>query len=171
MCSGLALQNINNCNVLFVPLVNHVKVSFRLSQKASRCRDALGSKLPPRSSPFPKPSEGYCCEPCEEERSLTSGKDALAVTALQGDVLRQKSCIMQSRRQSFMLAVLAIAMRPSSACTVYDLYSSGMASSLWHMIPAVALFADNGTFYVSPRPLCFHIAAVQICSQQAEALT
>ena len=51
-----------------------------------------------------------------------------------------------------MLAVLAIAMRPSSACTVYDLYSSGMASSLWHMIPAVALFADNGTFYVSPSP-------------------
>ena len=54
-----------------------------------------------------------------------------------------------------MLAVLAIAVRPSSACTVYDLYSSGMASSLWHMIPAVALFADNGTFYVSPRPLSF----------------
>jgi hypothetical protein len=40
----------------------------------------------------------------------------------------------------------------ASACTVYDLFSSGLASSLWHMIPAVGLMADNGTFFVAHSP-------------------
>ena len=54
--------------------------------------------------------------------------------------------------QCWLLALLALGLqesRPTSACTVFELYTSGLASSFWHMIPAVALFADNGTFYVS----------------------
>ncbi len=59
---------------------------------------------------------------------------------------------MQFLLQCWLLALLALVLqesRPTSACTVFELYTSGLASSFWHMIPAVALFADNGTFYVS----------------------
>ena len=54
--------------------------------------------------------------------------------------------------QCWLLVLLALGLQescPASACTVFELYTSGLASSFWHMIPAVALFADNGTFYVS----------------------
>ena len=51
----------------------------------------------------------------------------------------------------FLLAVLLLESCPSRACTVYDLYSHGLAASLWHMIPASVLFADNGTFFVRPH--------------------
>ena len=50
---------------------------------------------------------------------------------------------------AFPAAVL-LQLCPSRACTVYDLYSHGLAASLWHMIPASVLFADNGTFFVRP---------------------
>ena len=62
---------------------------------------------------------------------------------------------MQLRLRGWMLALLVLTSTNStSACTVFDLYTSGLASSLWHMIPAVALFADNGTFYVSMSLSC-----------------
>jgi hypothetical protein len=48
-----------------------------------------------------------------------------------------------------LAAAIACCLKPASACTVYDLFSSGLASSMWHMIPAVGLMADNGTFFVS----------------------
>lgn len=68
---------------------------------------------------------------------------------------------MQFRLKGWMLALLALTSTTStSACTVFELYSSGLASSLWHMIPAVALFADNGTFYVSSSLQCALLPAL-----------
>ncbi len=48
------------------------------------------------------------------------------------------------------------ALRPCHACTAFDMSSSGFASSLWHMIPALGLFAENGTFFVRPASCCLH---------------
>ena len=66
---------------------------------------------------------------------------------------------MRFRLQGWMLALLTSTIS-TSACTVFELYSSGLASSLWHMIPAVALFADNGTFYVSSSLQCALLPAL-----------
>ena len=63
---------------------------------------------------------------------------------------------MQTWSQSQVVAVIVLAFhvfRPSSACTVFELHSAGFVANFIHLIPAVALFADNGTFYVRP-PLC-----------------
>ena len=61
---------------------------------------------------------------------------------------------MRTWSHSQVVAVLVLAFRvfhPSSACTVFELHSAGFAASFIHLVPAVALFADNGTFYVRPR--------------------
>lgn len=58
-------------------------------------------------------------------------------------------CRVPGRWLTLALATASF-LTSASACTVYDLYSSGLASSLWHMIPAVGLVADNGTFFVRP---------------------
>ena len=47
------------------------------------------------------------------------------------------------------LCVVVCVPTPGSCCTVFDMSSSGFASSVWHLIPALALFAENGTFFVS----------------------
>ena len=51
-----------------------------------------------------------------------------------------------------LAAGAACCLASASACTVYGLFSSGLASSVWHMIPAVGLMADNGTFFVAHSP-------------------
>ena len=35
------------------------------------------------------------------------------------------------------------------ACTVYDLTSAGFAANVWHLLPALGLLADNGSFFVN----------------------
>jgi len=55
-----------------------------------------------------------------------------------------------ARLWTLALAAAAVCcLRPARACTVYDMYSTGLASSLCHMVPAVGLFGDNGTFFVN----------------------
>ncbi len=61
-----------------------------------------------------------------------------------------------------LAAAAACCLTPASACTVYDLFSSGLASSMWHMIPAVGLMADNGTFFVSVGPTKSRAFTVQV---------
>ena len=56
---------------------------------------------------------------------------------------------------------------PCRACTVFDMSSSGFASSVWHMIPALALFAENGTFFVR---LASHIANICLVTLTAGIL-
>jgi len=66
---------------------------------------------------------------------------------------------MRIRRLWQGVAVLVSAsraLRPCHACTAFDMSSSGFASSLWHMIPALGLFAENGTFFVRPASCCLH---------------
>ena len=58
-------------------------------------------------------------------------------------------------------AAVLLQLCPSRACTVYDLYSHGLAASLWHMIPASVLFADNGTFFVRPQASKVHSPSLQ----------
>ena len=48
-----------------------------------------------------------------------------------------------------LFALLALATQQCRACTVYDLTSAGFAANLWHLLPALGLLADNGTFFVN----------------------
>lgn len=48
-----------------------------------------------------------------------------------------------------LFALLAFATQQCRACTVYDLTSAGFAANLWHLLPALGLLADNGTFFVN----------------------
>ncbi len=76
------------------------------------------------------------CAVCDQDDGLGSGLASM----LDGG----------ARLWTLALAAAAVCcLRPARACTVYDMYSTGLASSLCHMVPAVGLFGDNGTFFVN----------------------